>query len=252
MSLDDHSLTPSLPLPMPPANPFSTTLLPPPITSPPLPAQAARALSPALATQPTSTIPISPSGSALAPVPTMSSRFPAWPAFPLSPVVPAQPGPTPALPECSVPSALTASSRSPTSTAPSVRGGYAIRGSELHCKAEVLPMSADDEEYYVCLPYISRQLYQDNIIKENLDAMIVEIEQVMDARSPTLDKDGFVSYDADEPDLTEKTAEPLSRNCMVRIRNYKGSRLLDWTDAHKIAQSGTIVTPHYTPTSLKG
>ncbi|EJD47358.1 hypothetical protein AURDEDRAFT_163571 [Auricularia subglabra TFB-10046 SS5] len=127
----------------------------------------------------------------------------------------------------------------------SVRGGYAIRGTELPSKAEVIPMYIDDEKFDVCLPYLSRHLYKKKYAKASYDSMIMEIKDVVGARSAKHDEK-FVSFDTTEPNLRYKIADALARNCVVRVRKYYGdSGFVEWEDADvDILDPNAIVTPH--------
>ncbi|EJD46654.1 hypothetical protein AURDEDRAFT_164477 [Auricularia subglabra TFB-10046 SS5] len=124
-----------------------------------------------------------------------------------------------------------------------IRGGLAIRGSELPANADVIQMLVDGQPFDICLPYISNSLYQKENVKENYDSMIRDIKQMASGLSPSLRDAGFVSYDASEPDLDRKIAEALGRNCVIRVRNYTGEGLLAWEDAYKWQRPQSIVHP---------
>ncbi|EJD44512.1 hypothetical protein AURDEDRAFT_166296 [Auricularia subglabra TFB-10046 SS5] len=138
-----------------------------------------------------------------------------------------------------------------------IRGGFAIRGSELSSNAEVIPMLVDQKLFYVCLPYISRKLYEDGQIKTNYDNMIREIKAVVGGLSPALDV-GFVSYYAAEPGLPQRIAEALGRNCVQAVKETMGKNLFgrrgslmdmpaSYESYHELAHSG-----YYTPSSHDG
>ncbi|EJD45297.1 hypothetical protein AURDEDRAFT_165511 [Auricularia subglabra TFB-10046 SS5] len=133
----------------------------------------------------------------------------------------------------------------PLQTFPPIRGGKAIRGTELPSNSEVIEMLVGGQAFDVCLPYISATLHKKAPIRNRYNAMIRDIKEVVHGVDPMLDRDRFVSYDATEPDLSRKIATALGQNSVVLVRNYKGEHpLFDWDDAFQIREPGEIVGAH--------
>ncbi|EJD37569.1 hypothetical protein AURDEDRAFT_173338 [Auricularia subglabra TFB-10046 SS5] len=103
------------------------------------------------------------------------------------------------------------------------------------------------------LPYFSEALSQISDLKNQYDAMVSQIREVILGKDPRSDHDHFILYDATETDLSGKIALALGRNSVVLVRNYRGeSPLLNWKDLFSFRRPGTTVKPFVQNSALYG